>query len=120
MDGACRDGARRRDRLGHRGAQGRKARFEGEKLDVYTWIQSAHGAASLRRYAIRRGETLLVVGATEWVYIDAERGRPVLLPEADLAHVALIAADDPELKALGIARPIRFSPGANLLGLKEA
>lgn len=93
--------------------------FEGEALDVYSWIQSAHGAASLRRYAVKRGETLLAVGATEWVYIDAERGRPVLLPEADLKNVALVRPDDPELAALGIARPIRFSPGPHLLGLTE-
>lgn len=56
--------------------------FEGDVLDMFSWIQSWRGAASLRRYAIRRGEDLLFVGATEWVFVDFEKKRPALFPRA--------------------------------------
>ena len=96
--------------------------FEGETIEIRTWVQSLRGAASLRRYAITRGEELVCVGATEWVYVDAERGRPALFDDETVARVAplLVAEGDEELKRLGVARPVRFSPGPNLLGRAPA
>lgn len=90
--------------------------FEGDVLAVLSWVQSMRGPASLRRYAILRGSELIAAGATEWVYIDIARGRPVQ-PEADVREsFTLISPRDPELKALGVGRPLRFSPLPSLLG----
>lgn len=92
--------------------------FAGETLDIYTWIQSIRGPASLRRYAVTRSGVLVAAGATEWVYVDAVRGRPVNLEAEALERVRplLVSARDEELVALGIARSVRFMPAPSLLG----
>ena len=90
--------------------------FEGDVLDMFSWIQSWRGAASLRRYAIRRGEDLLFVGATEWVFADLEKKRPARFSESELAILQAnsIAPDDPLLASLGIARGVRYEPSRGL------
>ncbi len=84
--------------------------FEGERLELFTWVQNLRGAASLRRYALRRGDDLLMTGATEWVFVDYERRRPVLVTPEMRASFPRVAEDDPRLEALGIARCVRWSP----------
>ena len=93
--------------------------FAGETLDIYTWIQSVRGPTSLRRHAIAREGLVTAVGATEWVYIDAARGRPVSIDAASIEGLSLVKPSDEELKQLGISRPVRFSPGASLISGDE-
>ena len=92
-----------------------KPAFEGEDLVMYTWVQSFRHFASMRRYALKRGDELLLVGATEWVFVDADRLRPARLTQDVMASFITVSSDDPELLALGIARPVRFTPTAGLL-----
>lgn len=93
-----------------------KPAFLGEELMMFTWVQSIRHFASLRRYALKRGEDLLLAGATEWVFVDSERFRPARLTEDVVASFLTVPPDDPELQTLGIARQIRYSPSATLLG----
>ena len=90
--------------------------FEGDQLEMYSWIQSWRGAASLRRYAIRRGGDLVFVGATEWVFVDFEKKRPAFFTEAELAVIEShrVAPDDPQLAELGISRNVRYEPSRGL------
>lgn len=92
--------------------------FAGETLEIYTWIQSIRGPASLRRYAITRSGILVAIGATEWVYVDTVRGRPVSIDLEALEQVRalLVSEKDEELVNLGIARAVRFAPAPSLLG----
>lgn len=87
--------------------------FMGDELLVHTWVQSAKRFSTLRRYAVMRGRELLAVGATEWVMVNFATRRPAPIPAELEKDFRLIAADAPELKALGISRMVRFaaSPG---------
>lgn len=88
--------------------------FEGDALEASTWVQAIRGPACMRRYAVTRGGELLMAGATEWVFVDFERKRPAQLPPEMSGAFAIVPADDPELKARGIARPVRYAPAAVL------
>ncbi len=57
--------------------------FAGEQIQVTTWIANVRRVRSLRRYEFARpaDERLLVRGETEWVFVDAGDGRPILIPE---------------------------------------
>ena len=91
--------------------------FEGDRLTVFTWLQAVRGPVCLRRYAVKKGEELAAIGATEWVSVDLERGRPVAIASPDKERFAalVLANDAPELQQYGIAREIRFAPSASLL-----
>lgn len=91
-----------------------KPAYLGEDLMMYTWVQSIRHFASMRRYALKRGDDLLMVGATEWVFIDSERLRPARLSAEVEASFTVVAPDDPVLRELDIDRPIRFSPSPGL------
>lgn len=82
----------------------------GDEIDLYTWVENIRGAASLRRFAVKSGEKLLAVAATEWVYVDTERMRPCLIPEHVASSFPRVVADDPRLAVLGIARSPRWTP----------
>ena len=58
--------------------------FSGECIEVSTWVATLRRVRSLRRYAFTRVSdgVLLAKGETDWVYIDAETGRPSSIPEA--------------------------------------
>lgn len=83
---------------------------QGDEIDLYTWVETMGSAASLRRFAVKSGERLLAVAATEWVYVDVERMRPCLIPETVASSFPLVPADDERLAALGIARAPRWNP----------
>jgi acyl-CoA thioester hydrolase len=55
--------------------------FAGEALVVKTWIADMERVKSLRRYEFSRGAQLLARGATDWVFVDAETGRPKRIPD---------------------------------------
>lgn len=86
----------------------------GDRLELCTWVQSARRVSSLRRYALRRGDELLMVGATEWVLVDFEKRRPALITDDIIGCFSPLAPEAPELKALGISRLVRFAPSPGL------
>src|SRR5512140_2591804 len=58
--------------------------FAGEEIEVRTWIANLRRVRSLRRYEfVRKTDgTVLVTGETEWVFVDAESGKPTGMPES--------------------------------------
>ena len=54
--------------------------MEGDALVVRTWVASLDRVRSLRRYRFEREGELLARAETEWVWIDAARGRPRPVP----------------------------------------
>jgi len=57
--------------------------FAGDRIEASTWIVSFRRVRSVRRYAFTRvsdGKTL-ARGETEWVFVNAESGRPTAIPE---------------------------------------
>lgn len=90
--------------------------FEGERLEMFSWIQGWRAAASLRRYAIRRADELIFVGATEWVFVDYEKRRPALFADEQIAVLEkyAVSPEDPVLESLGIARSVRYLPSRGL------
>jgi acyl-CoA thioester hydrolase len=59
----------------------RKPAYVGETIAVRTWIADVRRVASLRRYEFVRGDDVLAVGETEWVFVDASTGRPRRIPD---------------------------------------
>jgi acyl-CoA thioester hydrolase len=57
--------------------------FAGEEIEVRTWVASIRRVRSVRRYEFARpaDERLLVRGETEWVFVAAQDGRPLTIPE---------------------------------------
>ncbi len=57
--------------------------FASEEIQVSTWVANVRRVRSLRRYEFARAadDRLLVRGETEWVFVDAGDGRPILIPE---------------------------------------
>lgn len=56
--------------------------FEGEEIEVRTWVEDFRKVRSLRKYEFVRkndGKTL-VKGETDWVFVDAKTGRPKAIP----------------------------------------
>lgn len=84
----------------------------GDTVEIYTWVQSFHLSTSMRRYAMKVNGKLCCVAATEWVYIDLKVRRVSELPEKVLSCFRIVPDDDPRLKELGIARPVRYQPTA--------
>jgi len=56
--------------------------FAGEALRVLTWVADFRRAFSLRRYRFTRPAdgALLARGETNWVFVDAQTGRPRSVP----------------------------------------
>jgi acyl-CoA thioester hydrolase len=61
--------------------------FENDSLEAVTWIESARGAASLRRTVVYRSvdRTVLLRAATTWALVNIASGKPTRIP-ADLAR----------------------------------
>jgi len=57
--------------------------FLGERIEVRTWIANLRRVASERRYRFLRADdgTELARGATDWIFVDADNGRPRRIPE---------------------------------------
>jgi acyl-CoA thioester hydrolase len=58
--------------------------FAGEEIEIRTWVENVRRVRSLRKYEfVRRSDSrVLVKGETDWVFVDAKTGRPLLIPEA--------------------------------------
>lgn len=65
----------------------RRPALPGERLSVTTELTRLDTRRAVRHTSIRRAAdgTLLVEADTEWVWVDAERGRPVRVPAQVLA-----------------------------------
>jgi acyl-CoA thioester hydrolase len=72
-----------------------KPAFAGEEIMAYTWVVNFRRVRSLRRYSFVRGKDnfLLAKGETEWVFVDAENGRPRMIPD-EVVHLFPLVADD--------------------------
>jgi acyl-CoA thioester hydrolase len=57
--------------------------FEGEEIEIKTWVENIRRVRSLRKYEFVRkcDAKLLVKGETDWVYVDTKTGRPLPIPE---------------------------------------
>lgn len=57
--------------------------FTGDRIEVRTWVANMRRVRSLRRYEFVRmsDSKLLVKGQTDWVFVDAETGRPMAVPD---------------------------------------
>lgn len=57
--------------------------FAGDRIVAITWVANFQKVRSLRKYEfIRKNDNVtLAKGATEWVYINVQSGRPSIIPE---------------------------------------
>jgi acyl-CoA thioester hydrolase len=55
--------------------------FLDDNLVIQTWVASVSRVRSTRKYRIVRGDEPLVVGETDWVFVDVETGRPRIIPQ---------------------------------------
>lgn len=57
--------------------------YEGEEVEVRTWVETIQRVRSLRKYEfVRRSDgKTLVKGETDWVFVDVKSGRPVAIPQ---------------------------------------
>lgn len=85
-----------------------------QQLTMYTWVQSTKRFSSLRRYALKHGDNLLMVAATEWVFVDLLRQRPKAIIAPVMTAFHPVDSQDEVLKQLGIQRPVRYAPSVGL------
>ncbi|MBK9927171.1 MAG: acyl-CoA thioesterase [Anaerolineales bacterium] len=57
--------------------------FEGEEIEVRTWVENVRRVRSLRQYEfIRKADgKVLVKGETDWVFVDVKTGSPRAVPD---------------------------------------
>ena len=57
--------------------------YAGEEIEVKTWVENIRRVRSLRKYEfVRKSDSkVLVKGETDCVFIDANSGRPLPIPE---------------------------------------
>jgi len=57
--------------------------FEGEEIEIRTWVENIRRVRSLRKYEFVRisDSKVLVKGETDWVFVDVKTGRPRAVPE---------------------------------------
>jgi acyl-CoA thioester hydrolase len=56
--------------------------YEGEMIEVRTWVVNLRRVHSLRRYQFHRlaDDKLLVSGETDWVFVNAQNGNLMAVP----------------------------------------
>lgn len=56
--------------------------FEGEEIEVRTWVENLRKVRSLRIYEFARKSDgkIIVKGETDWVFMDMKTGRPKAIP----------------------------------------
>jgi acyl-CoA thioester hydrolase len=57
--------------------------FEGEEIEIRTWVENVRRVRSLRKYEfVRKSDNkVLVKGETDWVFVDVKTGSPKAVPE---------------------------------------
>jgi acyl-CoA thioester hydrolase len=70
--------------------------FANEELVALTWVANFRKVRSVRRHKFLRksDNKLLARGETEWVFVDAESGRPRMIPDEIMQLFPLVAEDD--------------------------
>ena len=70
--------------------------FAGEEIEVQTWVVNLRRVRSLRSYRFLRTSdgALLVRAETDWVFVDAETGRPRRIP-AEIARLFQLTSVEP-------------------------
>jgi acyl-CoA thioester hydrolase len=67
--------------------------YQGDKLEVRTWLVAMSGVRAQRRYEFVRltdGKTI-AQGETVWIYVDLSTGRPIAIPADILAQFPVAA-----------------------------
>jgi len=56
--------------------------FEGEEIEIHTWVENIRRVRSLRKYEfVRKSDNkILVKGETDWVFVDVKTGAPHAVP----------------------------------------
>jgi acyl-CoA thioester hydrolase len=69
--------------------------FAGDRIEVSTWVVNIRRVRSLRRYRFIRvtDGKLLVKGETDWVFVDAQTGAPLAVPEEIIKIFPLLPED---------------------------
>ena len=62
--------------------------FEGEEIEIRTWVESIRKVRSLRKYEFVRkaDDKLLVKGETDWVFVNTITGMPQAIPK-EVTHL---------------------------------
>ena len=57
--------------------------FEGEEIEIRTWVENIRRVRSLRKYEFARKSDgkVLVRGETDWVFVDIKTGSPCAIPD---------------------------------------
>ncbi len=71
--------------------------FADERIEARTWVADCRRVRSVRRYEFKRVSDgkILAKGETDWVFVNAETGRPSRIPE-EIRRVFELAPDGPE------------------------
>jgi acyl-CoA thioester hydrolase len=69
--------------------------FAGDVITVRTWVADFRRAFSMRKYEFSRAAdgTALAKGETDWVFVDAQKGRPRSIPAEIVAMFEVGPAD---------------------------
>jgi acyl-CoA thioester hydrolase len=67
--------------------------FEGEQIEVRTWVAEVKRVRILRKYEFRRtqDDTLIARGSTQWIYVELSSGRPLPIPAEVLSLFPVMA-----------------------------
>jgi acyl-CoA thioester hydrolase len=70
--------------------------FAGDEIEVLTWVCNLKRTRSLRRYRFLRAgdQTLLAKAETDWVYVNAENGRPRSVDQEVIAAFELVEPEE--------------------------
>ena len=70
--------------------------FAGDAITVLTWVANFRKVRSLRRYKFIRAadRAVLAQGETDWVFVDANSGRPRAIPD-EIKNAFVISAEEP-------------------------
>ena len=73
-----------------------KPAFAHETVVALSWVADFRRVRSLRHYRFLRqsDNTLLARGETDWVFVDAETGRPRTIPQEVLRVFPLVAKEE--------------------------
>jgi acyl-CoA thioester hydrolase len=69
--------------------------FAGETLTVCTWVANFQKVRSLRKYKFMRAadNTVIARAETDWVFINAQTGRPQSIPDAVKHTLPVVGAE---------------------------
>jgi acyl-CoA thioester hydrolase len=69
--------------------------YAGDLVSVWTWVANFRRVQSLRKYRIVRlpDNTLLAEGESDWVFIDAVKGKPRAIPKEVIAAFEIVPAE---------------------------